>query len=56
MQNDSHSFLKNLPLSNRSVRRIHEMADDVQNTLVSEIRNCKLSKNAILFATHVVIS
>ncbi|KAK4319477.1 hypothetical protein Pmani_009580 [Petrolisthes manimaculis] len=36
MKKDSHSVLKNLPLSNSTVqRRIDEMADDVEKNLIS---------------------
>lgn len=44
MKKDSHTVLKNLPLSNNTVqRRIDEMADDVEKTLASELRDSKLS-------------
>lgn len=44
MKKDSANVLKSLPLSANSVkRRIDEMAEEVENTVVSELKNCKFS-------------
>jgi len=44
MKKDSTNVLKSLPLSANSVkRRIDEMAEEIENTVVSELKNCKFS-------------
>ncbi|XP_071036604.1 zinc finger BED domain-containing protein 5-like [Parasteatoda tepidariorum] len=44
MKKDSVNVLKSLPLSANSVkRRIDEMAEEIENTVVSELKNCKFS-------------
>lgn len=44
MKKDSSKVLKSLPLSAKSVKkRIDEMAEEVENTVVSELKHCKFS-------------
>lgn len=44
MKKDSLNVLKSLPLSAQSVKRhIDEMAEEIENIVVSELKNCKFS-------------